>query len=243
LWTAKGERRVPGEAALDRALSAVRVDDLAFLCELAPLGPLYFLPTRRFVRLLARTIEQLGARRVLEVAAGDGSLARALTQAAPQLEVIATDSGGWEQPAARMSREERRRLAKVAVPGLRLGRDVQRRDALEAVRELAPDLVLCAWLPPSDLLDALIRAPVSYVLEIGAGSGVTASVYSWRFAHEFLEGPLERAARCRLDARPARALHSRVTLYYGASHAEHFEERVEAGDWLWQFRPRARRAK
>jgi hypothetical protein len=83
----------------------------------------------------------------------------------------------------------------------------------------------------------LIRQKVRYVLEIGAGSGVTASAYCWRFAHEFLEGPLEQTARCRLDLRPNTALHSRVTLYFGAAHEEHHQERVRPGDWLHQFKP------
>jgi len=77
---------------------------------------------------------------------------------------------------------------------------------------------------------------VRYVLEIGARGGVTPGAWNWRFAHEFCED-LERHARCRLDERPRRALHSTVTLYYGARHPEHATERVRPGDWLWQFRP------
>ena len=61
--------------------------------------------------------------------------------------------------------------------------------------------------------------------------------WSWRFAHDTCEGPLESSARCRLDARPAERLHSRVTLYFGRAHEEHRCERVRPGDWLWQFRP------
>lgn len=238
LWKRDGSRRLPRCAVLDRALSALRPSDLAWICELSPLAPLYFLPTSEFMGALARTIGALGARRVVEVAAGDGFLSRALRGSSKELEVIATDSGAWQRPEARMRAAERRALARVSVPGLTLGADVRKLDAQRAVRALAPDLVLCAWLPPgSTLLDALIRAPVRYVLEIGAGSGVTASAYSWRFAHEFLEGALENKARCRLDARPAEKLHSRVTLYYGAAHPDHYEERVRPGDWLYQFKP------
>jgi len=85
----------------------------------------------------------------------------------------------------------------------------------------------------------MVRAPVRYVLEIGAKDGVTPGAWSWRFAHEFCE-EIERSARCRLDERPRRTLHSRVTLYYGARHPEHACERVRPGDWLWQFRPQSR---
>jgi protein-L-isoaspartate O-methyltransferase len=239
LWNNRGERKLPGTGALDSALSGLSAADLAWMCELSPLGPLYLLPTRRFVRRLAETIVQLGVTRVLEVAAGDGFLARSLARAAPTLEVTASDSGAWVEPHARMSASERRALAKVAVPGLRLGVDVKPLEASQAIASCTPELVLCSWLPPGHrLLDTLIRAPVRYVLELGAGSGVTASAYSWRFAHEFLEGPLEQSARCRLDARPHKALHSRVTLYFGSTHEEHHEEVVRPGDWLHQFKPR-----
>ncbi len=242
LWSASGERRLPTGVELDRALMALPPSELTWVCELSPLAPLYLLPTRPFVHALARTIVEVGARRVVEVAAGDGFLARCLRHAAPALQVIATDSGAWRMPEARMNAGERRALAHLPVPGLRLGSDVQKLGARLAAHQLAPDLVLCAWLPPGHLLDQLIRAPVDYVLEIGAGSGVTASAYSWRFQHEFLEGPLARHARCRLDARPTRTLHSRATLYFGARHPEHFEERVRPDDWLWQFKPKRRNA-
>jgi 2-polyprenyl-3-methyl-5-hydroxy-6-metoxy-1,4-benzoquinol methylase len=238
LWSANGERRLPGGRELDEALRALPPDELTWICEFSPLGPLYFLPTRRFVLALARELRQLGARRVLEVAAGDGFLSRALARAAPELEVMASDDASWEEPSARMSKAEQRALRAEAVPGLRLGANVERISAQRAVRKHAPDVVVCAWLPPGDLLDALIRAPTQYVLEIGAGAGVTAGAYSWRFEHDFLEGAIERYARCRLDARPEQALHSRVTLYYGRAHPNFHEERVRPGDWLWQFRPK-----
>lgn len=237
LWTRSGARRLPGAAELDRALQGLSAAELAWMCEFSPLGPLYFLPTRAFTHVLARKLRELGARRVVEVAAGDGLLSRALSGAAPGLEVIATDSGAWEVPSARMSRAEQKTLRDAAVPALRPGPAVLRMSARRALRELSPDVVLCSWLPPGGLLDTLVRAPVRYVLEIGAGAGVTASAYSWRFAHEFCEGPLERLARCRLDARPSQTLHSRVTLYFGGAHPEHFEERVRPGDWLHQFKP------
>ncbi|MET0343454.1 MAG: hypothetical protein ABW252_20755 [Polyangiales bacterium] len=221
---------------MDRALAGIAPRELAWMCELSPLGPLYFLPTRPFVRALARTLAGLGVRRVLEVAAGDGFLSRALRAAAPDLEVIATDSGAWRAPAARMSDQERVRLRDVDVPGLALGADVVRIEARRAIARYAPDLVLAAWLPPDRLLDKLVRADVRYVLEIGAGSGVTSTAYSWRFAHEFLEGTIETTARCRLDARPSEALHSRITLYFGKAHPEHYEEKVRPGDFLYQFK-------
>jgi hypothetical protein len=238
IWARTGARRLPSGRELDAALSGLPAGELEWLCEESPLGPLYLLPTRPFVSALARALRKLGARRVLEVAAGDGFLARALGRAAPDLAVWASDTGAWERPQARMNAAERRALAGRAVPGLRLGEGVLRLGARAAVRRTRPDVVLVSWLPPGLLLDQLVRLPVRYVLEIGAGSGITASAWSWRYRHEFLEGPIEATARCRLDVRPARALHSRVTLYYGRAHPDFAVERVARGDWLWQFRPR-----
>jgi len=137
-----------------------------------------------------------------------------------------------------MSERERREFRGITVPGVRLGTSVLRLDALAAVRRTRPDLVLASWLPPGGLLEKLIRAPVRYVLEIGAKDAVTPGAWNWRFAHEFCE-EIERHARCRLDERPRRTLHSRVTLYYGRRHPEHACERVRPGDWLWQFRTRS----
>lgn len=223
LWDAAGVRRIPPAAALDRALSALPRGDLFWLSELTPMGPLYLFPTRPFLRALARTIRALGARRVLEVAAGDGHLGRSLALVAPDLKISMTDRGSWEKPSARMSAKEKRELRGIPVAGLRLGAGVERLDAREAIAKHRPDLVLASWLPPGPLLAGLIRSPVRHVLEIGAGSGITGDIRCWRFPHEFLEGPLEKLARCRLDERPAYERHTRVTLYLGAGHEEFAE--------------------
>lgn len=240
LWKRDGSRRVPSEAAFDRAVRALRPGALEQVCELDPRGPLYFIPTTRWLGAVAREIRALKVRRVLEVAAGDGFLTACLKRLLPGVELVASDSGAWEKPVARMSAAEQRALRGTAVPGLRLGEEVLRLDAHAAIRKVHPDLVLACWLPPGPLLDRLIRSPVQYVLEIGAAGGVTSSQWSWRYNHDFLTGPLETLARCRLDERPGRLLHSRVTLYYGAGHPAHAVERVREGDWLWQFRPRVK---
>jgi hypothetical protein len=94
---------------------------------------------------------------------------------------------------------------------------------VRAIRRFKPDLVLISWAPPGPLLSRLIRAEVRQVLEIGAGSGITGDIKCWRYEHEFLEGPIEHKARCRLDQRPSEGLQTRATLYLGASHPE-FQE-------------------
>jgi hypothetical protein len=236
LWDASGRRCVPPAAALDRALSDLPRGELAFLCEFTALGPLYLLPTKPFLRALARTIRAQGARRVLEVAAGDGHLGAALAAIAPDLEIARTDSGAWESPPARMSAKERRALRRVPVAGLSPGPGVERLEARAAIARHRPDLVLASWLPPGPLLADLIRSPVRHVLEIGAGSGITGDISCWRFAHEFCEGKVADLARCRLDERPAQTTQTRVTLYLGALHEQFAEEE----HWLARRRRRTR---
>jgi hypothetical protein len=214
LWDESGARRVPPAATFDRAVSALRRGELERICELNPFGPVYFIATPPFLRALARLIRSRGARRILEVAAGDGHLTRTLSAYAPDLRVIASDSGKWERPQARMSPRERRELRGTAVAGIRPASEVVRLDARAAIERFRPDLVLACWLPPGPLLGRILRASDRDVLEIGAGSGITGDISCWRYAHEFCED-LDALGRCRLDERPLRKLHTRVTLYEG----------------------------
>ena len=213
LWNAHGGRRVPTAAAFDRAATRLRRGELYRICEFNPFAPIYLIPTAAFLRALARIIRGLGARRVLEVAAGDGHLARSLRKVAPDLRVVATDSGAWERPAARMNAREKRALRGRKVAGLAPGPDVLRIPALQAIRRFRPQLVLCSWLPPGPLLLRIVQA-APRVIEIGAGSGITGDIRAWRHDHDFLED-LEALARCRLDERPGEKLHTTVTLYFG----------------------------
>ena len=212
LWDERGARRVPAAATFDRAVSALPRGALERICELNPFGPVYFIPTPPFLRALARRIRSRGARRVLEVAAGDGHLTRALSAYAPELRVVASDSGKWERPEARMSPRERRQLRGRAVSGLRPGPEVVRLDVRAAIDRFRPDLVLACWLPPGPLLGRILRASQRDVFEIGAGSGITGDISCWRYEHEFCD-ELDVLGRCRLDERPSRKLHTRVTLY------------------------------
>jgi hypothetical protein len=211
LWDEVGDRLVPAAATFDRAAARLPPGMLFRICELNPYGPIYLIPTPPFLRALARRIRACGARTVLEVAAGDGHLARSLQQIAPDLRVLATDSGAWTRPAARMSPRERSAFRGKEVAGLPPGRDVLRLDATRAIRMLRSDLVLASWIPPGPLLGRIIRA-APLVLEIGAGSGITGDIRCWRYPHEFCD-ELDALGRCRMDERPTRRLHTYATLY------------------------------
>ena len=201
---------MPAQAAFDRAVSKLRRGELERICEFNPCAPIYLIPTAPFLRALAR---RLGRRRVVEVAAGDGFLASELANLG--VRIIATDSGKWEKPQARMNAKERRRYRNVK--GLSLGVNVVRIGAIEAIRKYRPDVVLASWLPPGPLLGKVIRASKE-VIEIGAGSGVTGNIRCWRYPHDFLE-ELDALGRCRLDERPAQKLHTHVTRYFTSSQA------------------------
>jgi len=78
LWGPRGARRLPTERELVRAMTACDPRDVWWVCEMSSAGPVYLLPTREWVRELAKYLRTLGAARVLEVAAGDGFLTRCL---------------------------------------------------------------------------------------------------------------------------------------------------------------------
>ena len=238
-----GARRLPAQRELDPLLARVSQEALFWFCERQPSGPLYLLPTREFVRRLAKLLRALAGPRgtVLEVGAGDGFLSRCLRTADPGLRLRATDSGAWEKAAARLTTRADRQHA-GSISGLALGAEVERLEAVAAIERYRPAVVLAAWLPPGRLFEQLARAPCRFLLDLGAGGGVTGQgEWGWRFAHDFASAELEGRARCRLDAKGAR--HSALTIYFGARHPDFAEERPRPGEWLHQFKSARRRAR
>jgi hypothetical protein len=182
----------------------------------------YLLPTREWVRALAGYLREIGATRVLEVAAGDGFLTRCLRATRPGFEVRATDDASWADPSVRMSARDREEFRGVPVRGLRVGRNVEPMGARAAVKRYAPDAVLVSWAPPGPLVESMIRAPVRDVVEVGVEGDVCGdAARTWRYQKDFVEGPVESLALCRLDARPREARHTRVTRYFGRAHPDH----------------------
>jgi hypothetical protein len=226
LWDGTGARRLPTQRELEAALGANRTADVWWVCEMASHGPLYFLPTREWVKGMARQLTALKVKRVLEVGAGDGFVAAQLAAALPHVRFQATDTGAWSRPKARMSAADLKEFAGLPVPPLRLGPGVLRMAAPLAVRTFRPDLVLCVWAPPGNLVDRMVRAPVRHVLDVSVDGDVCGNgAATWRFNKEFLDGPVEQLALCRLDGKPLKQRTSRVTLYYGKAHPEFQEEK------------------
>ncbi|MBI5495456.1 MAG: hypothetical protein HY904_10570 [Deltaproteobacteria bacterium] len=226
LWDAHGRRRLPTVRALVAALEACDRRDPWWVCEATSAGPVYLLPTREWMRHLVRLLDRLGVRRVLEVGAGDGFLAECLARAGSGLHVTATDTHAWRRPRARMNAADRRVYRGVRFSGIRPGSNVKRLGAAAAITRFRPDLVLVSWPPPGTLVERAIRARTRWVLDLSVEGDVCGNgAATWRFNKEFLGGPLEDRALCRLDARPSEGRATRVTLYFGRAHPEFFEER------------------
>jgi hypothetical protein len=226
LWKGEGERLLPREKELLAALEACDPRDVWWVCEASSAGPVYLLPTREWLTALVRFLERRGVTRVLEVAAGDGFLSACVARARPSWQVHATDSHAWKRPSARQSPGDKKRYRGVPFAGLRPGANVERLPAVKAVERHRPDVVLVSWAPPGLLVERVIRAPSKLVLDIGAEGDVCGNgTRTWRYFKEFVDGPVESRALCRLDARPSRERKTRVTLYYGRAHPEHGVDR------------------
>ncbi len=222
LFDGSGGRRLPADVTVAAALHRCDPRDPWWVCEANSHGPLYVLPTVEWIAALAAFVDTTRARRVLEVAAGDGFVSQCLRRARPGLDVIATDDGSWSGPLARQSARDRRAFAGISFAGIKLGDGVVRLAARAAVERFKPDLVIVCWAPPGLLVQGCIRAPCRLVLEVSVDGDVSGNVArTWRFKKEFLDGPVQDRALCRLDTDPRAARHTRVTLYYGARHPEH----------------------
>jgi hypothetical protein len=221
LWTPSGARRLPSERQLGPAIAALSPEDVWWVAEASSAGPVYLMPTKEWLRALLRFIEAMGAKSVLEIAAGDGFLSACVAKARPSLKVRATDNHAWARLAARLSPEEARRGAGLGLSGIRIPASVERLSASAAIARYRPDLVLVSWAPPGLLVERAIRAPSKLVLDLSVEGDVCGNdARTWRFRKELLGGPLEARAFCRLDGK-GRPRQTRATLYYGARHRLH----------------------
>jgi hypothetical protein len=219
LWDARGRRRLPRERELADAIDACAKGDLWWVCEANSAGPLYLLPTREWLTALARFVDDSGAKKVLEIGAGDGFLATILQRRRPQVQVRATDDFSWTKPSGRMTAADRREFGDTRFSGIQPLPIVEKRAAVATIAQWKPELVIVSWAPPGTLVERAIRAPSRLVLDISVDGDVCGNgAATWRFEKDFLDGPLEQRALCRLDESPHESRATRATLYYGRRH-------------------------
>lgn len=108
--------------------------------------------------LIARLAELAGDRPCLEIAAGDGTLARFL--AAEGTDIVATDDFSWSD--------------RVEYPS-----DVERLDATEALRRHEPRVVVCSWPPPGNAFERTVFATESVELYVVIGSRHEFATGNW----------------------------------------------------------------
>ena len=116
---------------------------------------IYCFYSGRLVRKLAGLAD---GRRVLEIGAGDGTLARFLEDAG--VDITATDDFSWKQT--------------VDYP-----ENVRKRGARDALRDLRPDVVICSWPPPGNTFERQVFKTPSVDLYIVIGSRDEFAAGNW----------------------------------------------------------------
>jgi hypothetical protein len=109
-------------------------------------------------RLIARLAELIGDRECVEIAAGDGTLARFLRDAG--VEIVATDDYSWQKT--------RREIT-----------DVVEQDARTALRERRPAVVVCSWPPAGNPFEKWVFKTPSVELYIVIGSRSEFAAGNW----------------------------------------------------------------
>jgi hypothetical protein len=121
--------------------------------------------------LIARLVALIDGRPCVEIAAGDGTLARFLRDAGA--DVVATDDHSWQQT--------RRTVA-----------DVVDQDARAALREHAPEVVLCSWPPAgNDFERWVFKTPSvkTYIVIAGASEFAAGNWNDYRAQTAFTMTP------------------------------------------------------
>lgn len=161
LFRGGGLERKPASMAAFRMLWPL-VRQKSYLMPLVqPRGIYCFYSKALVTRLAAR----IGDRSCVEIAAGDGTLARFLRDAGA--DVIATDDFSW--------RQTRRGASSSEAP-----RDVVEQDAHDALRERQPEAVICSWPPAGNGFEKWVfKTPsVQTYIMIGSRSEAGAGTFN-----------------------------------------------------------------
>ena len=154
LFAGGGLERKPASMAAFRIIWPL-VRQKRYLMPLVEPRGMYCFYSRPLIRRLA---ELIGDRPCVEIAAGDGTLARFLRDAGA--EVVATDDASWQA-----TRRE--------------GSDVVRQDAAAAVRERRPAVVICSWPPAGNAFERHVFSTPSVETYIMIGSRSEFAAGSW----------------------------------------------------------------
>jgi hypothetical protein len=141
----KGLVRKPASMGAFRLLWPLVFDRKLLMPLVQPRG-IYCFYSRQLVRALAALI---GDRPCLELAAGDGTLARFLSSEG--VSVTATDDASWSHA--------------IAFP-----ESVERLDAVAALRKYAPRAVVCSWPPAGNAFEKRVFETPSVELYVVIGS-------------------------------------------------------------------------
>jgi hypothetical protein len=157
LFAGKGLERKPVSMGAFR-LTWPLVRQKSYLMPLVEPRGIYCFYSKPLVRALA---ERIGDRRCVEIAAGDGTLARFLRDAGA--DVVATDDFSWQKTRAGAA-----------------AADVVRQDAQAALRERAPQVVLCSWPPAGNPFEKwVLKTPsVGTYIMIGSRSEAAAGSFA-----------------------------------------------------------------
>ena len=198
----------PGEGPLDylvaeaswREFESRVPDEAAWLMALSRATGVYFFPSCEWVLTLMRYLKLLGVTRLLEAGAGRGYLSAALAplSAASGLTFRALDKDEGE-----------------FVSGLPVYSGVERGDALAAIKEFQPEVVIYAWPPPGQSVAAICQLPfLHYLILVGeTEGGVTGAREDWESLPHHWSPALSRYGR----GRTGRRRHA-VTVFYGIGH-------------------------
>lgn len=141
LFFARGLRRKPVSMKAFRWLWPLVTQRRILMPLVTPLG-MYCFYSRELILALA---ERIGERSCLELAAGDGTLARFLSAAGTT--VIATDDRSWSHA--------------ISYPD-----DVEALEATEALRRYRPSVVLCSFPPPNNTFERAVFESASVDLYV-----------------------------------------------------------------------------
>ena len=141
LFRGKGLERKPVSLAAFAVVWPL-LSQKSFLMPLVEPKGIYCFYSRRLVKELAK---EIGDRKALEIAAGDGTLSRFLR--AEGVDITATDDHSWSHA--------------IEFPD-----DVDNQDAVSALKEHQPHVVICSWPPAGNRFEEHVFATESVELYV-----------------------------------------------------------------------------